>query len=140
MDQVYVQFFIDHWVLIVCFSGTAGVLAFDLSGGFVRGSKAVSVIEAVRLINRENAVVVDLRADANYRKVHVVDAISLPLKQFPDRLRELNKFKDRPIILYCEYGGESSKAGGQLAKAGFATVYRLRGGFIAWQNEKLPIQ
>jgi rhodanese-related sulfurtransferase len=140
MDQIYTDFFLNHWVIFSLFVLVGAILLFDFSGGFIRGSTAISTIEAVRLINRENAILVDLRGDADYRKSHIIDAVHIPLRQIPDRVRELKKYQEQPLIVYCQYGTESAKAGQELAKAGFTKVYRLRGGFLGWENEKLPIQ
>jgi rhodanese-related sulfurtransferase len=95
--------------------------------------------DAVLLINRENALVLDVREDAEYADGHITDARHIPLAQLDARVEELRKFKDKPVLVNCQAGMRSAKACGILKKHGFSKVYNLQGGLNAWQQAKLPV-
>jgi rhodanese-related sulfurtransferase len=84
-------------------------------------------------------VIIDIRDKAQYAKGHIIEAISMPSTELPERIKELEKYRDRSIVLCCQIGDTSPKAGTALAKAGFTKLYRLRGGLLAWQNFHLPL-
>ncbi|MDR5172424.1 rhodanese-like domain-containing protein [Methylobacillus flagellatus] len=100
---------------------------------------AVSASDAVILINRSHAVVLDVRDDAEFAAGHIADAKHIPLAQLPERLKELSKFKDKPVLVYCESGARAGKAAAILAKNEFKQVKQLQGGVKAWQDAKLPL-
>lgn len=100
---------------------------------------AVSASDAVILINRSHAVVLDMRDDAEFAAGHIADAKHIPLAQLPERLKELSKFKDKPVLVYCESGARAGKAAAILAKNEFKQVKQLQGGVKAWQDAKLPL-
>jgi len=92
------------------------------------------------MINRQDAVMVDVREDAEYAKGHVMDARHIPLSQLSARVGELQKFKSKPLIAYCESGTRSGQAVSVLRKQGFEQVFNLTGGFAAWQQAGLPVE
>lgn len=105
-----------------------------------RGAGAsVSANDAVLLINRSGAVVLDIRDDAAFAAGHIAEAKHIPLAQLSDRLKELSKFKEKPVLVCCDNGIQSGKAAVILAKQGFAQVRQLQGGVKAWQEAKLPL-
>ncbi len=132
-----VEFAGNHPVLVAAFLGTLALLLF-LEGGR-RGIKSVGPMEATRLNNHENAIFLDIRDDAEYRSGHIPGAIHIPLKQLPERARELDKYAGRPIIACCRTGNRSGGVAAILAKHGFETVYNLDGGITAWQSANLPV-
>lgn len=103
------------------------------------GVKNLTPNEAVLLINRENAMVLDVRDDAEFANGHITGARNIPLGHLADRLAELQKFKDKPIIVNCQVGGRSAKACDILRKQEFSQIYGLEGGLNAWNEAKLPI-
>ncbi|MCB5190386.1 rhodanese-like domain-containing protein [Methylobacillus arboreus] len=100
---------------------------------------SVNASDAVLLINRSHAVVLDVRDDAEFAAGHIADAKHIPLAQLPDRLKELTRFKDKPMLVYCESGARAGKAVSLLAKHEFKQVQQLQGGVKAWQDAKLPL-
>jgi len=94
---------------------------------------------ATQIMNHDDAVLIDVREDKEYRGGHIAGAIHIPLSQLNKRLTELESYKDRPLLAYCRSGNRSFSAGGKLRKAGFETVYNLAGGIMAWQNAGLPV-
>ncbi|MFZ5511937.1 MAG: rhodanese-like domain-containing protein [Pseudomonadota bacterium] len=124
------------WIIVAFVSGA--MLLWPLVRGRT-GGPAVGPAQATLLINREDAVVVDVREPAEYSQGHIVNARNLPLGQLQKRLTELEKFKDKPLILCCASGNRSASASSTLRKAGFARVYNLAGGVAAWEQAGLPV-
>ena len=129
--------FVGHHPLLV------GTFIALLIGFYVneklRGGKELSPQEAVSLINRSDAVVVDLRDSQEFGAGHIVAALHIPHGSLDTRIDELTKFKARPIILVCRMGQHAGIAGTKLRKAGFNQVMRLNGGMMEWQNSNLPV-
>ncbi|HHH43165.1 MAG TPA: rhodanese-like domain-containing protein [Gammaproteobacteria bacterium] len=129
----------NHPILILAFIGTLGAFFASEIMRRLGGMKSVDPTQATRLSNRENAVFLDTREEKEYREGHIPEAIHIPLKQLPERVAELNKYKELPIIAYCRSGNRSSSIGNILKKNGFENVYNLSGGIAAWQNASLPV-
>ena len=99
---------------------------------------AVSPQDAVRLMN-QGAALLDVRATEAYAAGHIRGARSLPLERLADSVDSLKRYKDKPIIVYCERGSGAAAAMRQLAQLGFGKVVNLRGGLSAWRAEQLPV-
>lgn len=125
-----------HWAALAAFSG--GMLLFDTIRNGAR-KDALSPIEATILINREDAVLIDVRDTGEFSSGHIPNARHFPLADLERRIGELEKFKSRPLILYCASGARSNSALAQLKKAGFERVYNLRGGLQEWERTGQPI-
>jgi rhodanese-related sulfurtransferase len=123
-------------VLIAAISG--GMLLWPLVSQRAGGA-ALSTLEATQLINRKDALVLDIRSSEEYARGHVLNARSMPAAQLSTRVEELQKFKTRPIILTCQNGNASSGPCDTLRKAGFGEVYLLAGGVSAWEQAGLPV-
>jgi rhodanese-related sulfurtransferase len=95
--------------------------------------------QATELINREDAVVVDLRPMADFAKGHILNAINIPMTSLKTQMSQLEKYKKRPVILSCNSGAQSAAACRMLRSSGFEQVYNLKGGLLAWQNSNLPV-
>ena len=102
------------------------------------GGPWVNTAAATHLINREDALVVDVRDPGEYSAGHILGAKNVPLSRLDDG--ELAKRKDRPVIVYCDGGERAGKAISALKKQGFARVVNLSGGIKAWQQAGLPIE
>lgn len=124
------------------------VLVALVSGGmllwpFLRrgtGGPWVNTLEATQLINRSDALVIDLRAPDEYAKGHILGARNIPLADLERRRGELEKHKAKPVIVHCGHGNSSGAGVALLRKNGFASVHNLAGGYAAWQAAGLPIQ
>lgn len=106
--------------------------------GRLSGVKDIGPQEAVMLFNHEDALVLDVREDSEHKDGRIPKARHIPLGQIKNRLGELDKFKDKPIVAVCRTGNRSSRACGELRKAGFAKVHNLAGGMVAWEQAGLP--
>jgi rhodanese-related sulfurtransferase len=102
------------------------------------GGPWVNTAEATHLINREDALVVDVRDPGEYGAGHILGAKNVPLSRLNDA--GVGKRKERPVIVYDEGGERSSKAVSALKKQGFTRVVNLTGGLRAWQQAGLPVE
>ncbi len=138
MEQ-YIEFIGNHYILSLAWLVIFMMLVYSFIGSRLRGYNSANPTMATQLINRENAVVLDVREENEYLKGHIVNAVHIPAGYLNDRLKELEKYKDKPIIVGCRSGQRSAQACAQLKKNGFEKVYNLSGGMMAWQNDNLPL-
>jgi rhodanese-related sulfurtransferase len=134
------QFLESNWPLILILVVSGAMLLWPLFRGRFSAVQEVSAFEATTLINRRNAVLVDVRETKEYDGGRIPNAVHVPQSQLETRAHELKKLAARPVIAYCERGQRSRVAAGALAKLGFAEVYTLRGGLRAWSDAGLPVE
>ena len=127
------------WLVMVAVASGAMLVWPLITKRFMR-SKELGVVEAVQLINRQDAVIVDVREPGEFKAGHIPNARNLPQGQIGERLKELEKFKSRPILVSCATGQRSASACASLQKAGFANVYTLGGGMNAWVQASMPLE
>ncbi|MFM2056114.1 MAG: hypothetical protein RLY71_499 [Pseudomonadota bacterium] len=131
------NFLLDNWIWIVTALVSGGLLLWpSLSGG---GAGAVSASEAVQLINREKAVVVDVCEPTEFAGGHIKGARNIPVGQVADG-KGLPSNKALPLVLVCASGMRASRAAGTLRKAGFERVHVLSGGMSGWREAGLPVE
>jgi rhodanese-related sulfurtransferase len=126
-----------YLVLIACVSGGMLLWPFLRRGA---GGPWVTTLEATQLINRSDALVVDLRNAEDYAKGHILGAKSIPLAELEKRAGELDRHKAKPVILHC---GDGNRAGGGIATLrakGFDKAHNLAGGYAAWLQAGLPVE
>ena len=104
-----------------------------------RGGRSISSQELVHLVNRESALVLDIRDRKEFEAGHIVDAKNIPFASLESRIGELEPWRDRPVVITCKMGQHSGAAGTQLRKAGFENVMRLAGGMTEWRSSSLPV-
>lgn len=138
MEQV-LEFAGNHALLVTAFVAILGALIWNLATD-PGGKNAVDPVTATALINHEDAVVVDVRSMAEFGKSHIIDSINIPLNGFKDQLKQLEKHKNKPIVVCCQSGSRSGAAVRILQKQGFAEAKNLRGGILAWNNANLPMR
>ena len=125
-------------ISIAVFSGI--MLLWSLFGNRFRGIKEVDSAAALQLINHKNAVVLDVRESSEYDAGHVLNAKLVPLGKLKERIGELEKYKNQPIVVVCRSGSRSGTACFILGKQGFSQVFNLAGGVLAWQKSSLPLE
>lgn len=103
-----------------------------------KSGPSLSPQQAISLVNRDNGVFVDLRDAAAFKQGHIVDAQHIPGTKLPERMAELEAFKDKPVVLVCKMGTQAGAAGKQLRGAGFNQVYKMAGGMMEWSSLQLP--
>lgn len=133
------EFITDNVLLIGLALGSGVMLLWPLLSRGAGGVANVSPNEAVLLMNRSNAIVLDVRDDAEFAAGHITDARHIPLAKLAERIKELEKFKDKPILVHCQGGVRSSKACDILRKNEFTKLHNLQGGLNAWIAAKLPV-
>ena len=104
------------------------------------GGHGVTTFEATQLMNRNEALVIDVRDAADFGRGHILGARSFPLADLERRAGELDKHKARPLIVHCGDGNRAGKAIALLRRHGFEKLYNLAGGFAAWQQAGLPTE
>ena len=95
--------------------------------------------EAVRLMNDDDVIVLDVRESSEYSAGHIRDSIHMPISGLVKRLNELDKHKNKPILAVCRSGSRSNSACRTLSKQGFENVSNLSGGIMSWSNANLPV-
>lgn len=134
------QFVANNWYL---FLALAVVLALLVSGPvtqLIHGIKNLSPAQAIQLVNRENGIVVDVCEPTEFRAGHEPNAVNAPLSQLRGYVVNLEKYKNRPVVVSCRAGNRSVRGAVILRKHGFEKVYSLAGGIVAWQRENLPLE
>lgn len=134
------QFIQNNWALILVLLVSGAMLVWPLIQHRVSPMREVGPAQATQLINRKDAVMLDLREPAEYQGGRALRAVHIPLSQLASRGKELSKLTSKPVIAYCERGNRSRMAGSALAKLGFSEVYSLRGGLRAWKDAGLPVE
>lgn len=137
--QEYIDFAGNNPLLII---GFVAVLFFTIKleiSRLTRKYKQVNVNEAVMLLNKDNAIVVDVREDKEVTSGIIKGARHITLSQLPQKIGELSKSKQDPVLVYCRSGSRSGHACNQLTKAGFEDVSNLAGGIMAWESANLPV-
>ena len=133
------KFFIDNWFLFLAAAVSGGVLLWPLINKGVGGGAKVSTNDAVQLINRERAVLIDVSEPAEYAAGHAAGAKSVPLGKL-EASTDLPKNKALPLVVVCPTGTRASRAVTTLNKLGFANARALAGGFNAWRDANLPVE
>jgi len=132
--------FIQNNLLLIAVAFASGAM---LIWPFVRrtaGGPWVSTLQATQMINREDALVLDVREAAEYAKGHILGAKNVPLAELERRAGEFDKHKAKPVIVTCDSGSRSTRAIGLLKGRGFANVVNLSGGYGGWQQAGLPVE
>jgi rhodanese-related sulfurtransferase len=133
-----VKFIVDNWMLILIALSSGGMLAWPM----VRGANAGSLTAqgAVQLINRQRAVVVDVREPDEFAAGHVTGAKNVPLNQLEQKLPTTVKNKTLPLLLVCATGGRAQRAVAMAKKLGYEQAQAVAGGLKSWKDANLPVE
>jgi rhodanese-related sulfurtransferase len=127
------------WLILIAIASGIGLL-WPLVARRLSGIAQLSVNEAVLLINRRDAHVLDVREPGEFSAGHIGGARNIPLGTLKSRLGEIDKWKEQPVLLHCATGNRSQGAAATLKAAGFKDVFNLRGGLGAWQQAGMPVE
>lgn len=133
------EFFRSNILLIGLAVGSGFMLLLPLFKKSAGGVPNLTAAEAVTLINRSNALVLDVRDAAEFASGHIAEATHIPLADLAARIGELKKYQNKTILVNCQRGMRSAKACDILRKAEFTQVNNLHGGLNAWLEAKLPM-
>ncbi|MBL8382060.1 MAG: rhodanese-like domain-containing protein [Burkholderiales bacterium] len=132
------KFVMDNWPLIAVAFVSGAMLIWPYVAGR-RGGARLSTLEATQLINQKDAVVIDIRDQAEFARGHIANSRSFPAKVFEERRAELEKLKSLPVIVSCDSGQRAGPAAEKLRALGLQEVYVLGGGLNAWRDAGLPV-
>lgn len=135
--QSLMEFLQQNWMWITLALTSGALLFWPLIKGTDRQSLIPS--DATRLMNKENAVVIDVRTNDEWAKGHIAGARHIPMPTLQEKIAELTKLKKRPMIICCASGNRATAAATVLRKAGFENVFVLAGGITSWLDAKLPV-
>jgi rhodanese-related sulfurtransferase len=127
------------WTILIAITSGA-MLFWSFFGNRLLGIQEVDHIGAMQLINHKNALVLDVREQSEYDAGHILNSKLIPLGKLSERLGELEKYRERPVVLVCRSGQRSASACSMLGKKGFTQVLNLSGGVTAWQKASLPLE
>lgn len=133
------EFIGNHLFLVMLFISILILLLWNIFGAAMSGIRQVDPAGLTRLVNREEAVLVDVRSAEDYAQRHILNALNIPDAELENRKDELDKYREKPVILYCATGSSSSRMARALAASGFKQVYALKNGLTSWQNANLPL-
>ena len=134
----FLNFLLDHWYLVLAAVTSGALLVWPLASRGTQGGK-VNATEAVRLINREKAVLIDVSEPAEYAAAHAAGARSVPLGGL-ESSQSLPKNKALPLVVVCPTGARATRAAATLKKLGFDNARALAGGLAAWREANLPLE
>ncbi|WAH50846.1 rhodanese-like domain-containing protein [Pseudescherichia vulneris] len=138
--QEIMQFVSRHPIICIAWVVLLGAVLFTTFKGLTSKVKVITRGEATRLINKEEAVVVDLRQRDDFRKGHIAGAVNLlPAEIKANNVGELDKHKSKPIIVVDGSGMQAQEPASALVNAGFTQVYVLKDGVAGWSGENLPL-
>lgn len=132
---IFLEFLTQQWILAAALLAVIIMLVLHEAR---KSGPSLTPQQAINLINAEQGVFLDLRDAADYNKGHIVDAMHIPAGKLVDRIAELEKYRNKPIVLVCKMGQQSGAAGKQLKAQNFERVYKMSGGMMEWGNLQLP--
>ncbi|WP_018862013.1 MULTISPECIES: rhodanese-like domain-containing protein [unclassified Thioalkalivibrio] len=134
------EFLSNHPILTGALLAVVGMILFTEFRRLTRKYRTLSPNEAVRVINQDDSLVLDVREDNEIASGRIGGAKHIPAGSLQKRMDDIAKYKDKPVVVYCRSGNRSAMAASQLTSAGFQDVVNLQGGIQAWQSAGLPIK
>ena len=128
-----------HPILSLSLAGITLALIYNEIAGRLSGVRRIAPAQLTALINRDSALVVDVRPIADFDKGHIAGSKNVQMSQFDPENKQLAPAKALPVVLVCKVGETATAAGKRLRKAGFTNVNVLEGGIQAWQAADLPL-
>ncbi len=138
MEQL-IEFAGNHLFLVGAFVVVLGLVIKSEYDHQTGKANQLDPTAAIRLMNGDDAVVVDVREASDFNKGHIKDAKNIPMSSLKDQLDGVAKSRDKPVLMYCRSGNISGKACRVLKRAGFTNVHNLAGGVLGWQDANLPL-
>jgi rhodanese-related sulfurtransferase len=126
-----------HLIIMAAVSG-GGLLFLSLRGS--GGGSSLNPTQTTQMINREDALVIDVSEPVEFEGGHLPEAKNYPSGKFEERMASLQQYKDKTVILVCQTGARSASAQKMMAKNGFAKAFTLEGGIAAWRGAGLPVK
>lgn len=134
------EFLGNHPILTGALIAIVALILYTEFQRLTRKYRALPPAEAVRVMNQEGALVLDVREDNELSGGRIGGARHIPLGVLKKRVKDIERFKESPVLVYCRTGARSAVAASQLVAAGFTDVTNLKGGIQAWQSAGLPVK
>jgi len=134
------EFISQNIMLVALFIISGGMVVWPTIAKLAGGAREVGTLEATRLMNTGNALVLDIRDTGEFNGGRIPKSKNIPLAEIAKRIDEIARFKDKPVIVACRSNNRAGSAAKLLKQQGFADVYQLAGGFLAWQQASLPVE
>jgi len=134
------EFLLNNWALVLVFLASGAMLVAPDILGFAGPAGELGTLDATRLMNQGATLVLDVRDPQEFAAGHLPRARHIPLADLPNRVSEIDKYKEKPVLVTCAKGTRSSRAARLLRRAGFKSVFHLKGGLAAWQQASLPVE
>lgn len=133
------EFVANHLFLFSLLLSILMLLVWNFYGDVLSGVKVSLPDDVTRLINHDDAKVIDIRSQKEFENGHIIDAINISVDELGNQLDKLKKYKDKGVIFCCASGSVSVKEARKLMNEGFEKVYCLKGGILSWQSANLPL-
>lgn len=137
--QKVLHFIAHHWLIASAFVIALVILIIEETRSRGLGGGRLSPLQVTHFINREQALILDVRESTAFDQGHIVGAMNIAVADFGREKKRLDKYRDRAIIVVCAQGQRSSAIASQLRKEGYLKVYILSGGMNAWKNANMPV-
>lgn len=134
------EFISQNLMLVAIFIVSGIMVLWPTIAKLMQGGREIGTLEATRLMNSGNALVLDIRDTGEFSGGRIPKSKNIPLAEIEKRIDEITKFKDKPVVVTCRANTRSGAATRLLKQRGFSDVYQLAGGFVAWQQASLPVE
>jgi len=132
------EFIGNNLLLCAAFVAVLAMVVYYEYSRMASGLKALSPFAATKLLNSGEALFLDVRDDKEYKAGHITNAKHVPLSNMDKFMHEIEKYKDKDVVIYCESGQRSQRAGAKLRKNGFTRLHHISGGLGEWEKANLP--
>ena len=136
MFPLFLQFLVHKWMLATAWVAVLYMIVFYESR---KSGKPVTPQQLSDMVNRQEALVLDVRDHNDFRQGHITGSLNIPLRDLERRLAEMDAYRDKPVIVVCKMGQSAGTAVRQLREKGFALVFKLGGGITEWTASNLPL-
>ncbi|GAA0358325.1 rhodanese-like domain-containing protein [Bowmanella denitrificans] len=138
--QQFIEFIGNHYLLSSAWVALAVLLVYSLVSSKFSPVKELGTHDVTLLMNKQDALVLDIRSQNEFKKGHILGAKQIPAEKLnKGEFSALENNKDKPIIVVCAMGMTAKRTALQMLKAGFSQVSVLKGGMNAWQSANLPV-
>ncbi len=133
---LFFEFLTQQWIIVGALLTVVAMLWIYETR---KSGQSLTPQQAINLLNAQGGIFVDLRDASDYGKGHIVDSLNIPVAKLDARVAELDKYRDKPVVLVCKMGQSSSAAGKKLNAVGYEKVFRMSGGMMEWGAMQLPL-
>lgn len=135
MDRV-IEFSLNHWDMVLALLATVAMLIFTERR---KAAPSVTPQQATVMGNDDDTLMLDIRSAADFKTGRVLNSKNIPFAELSKRMDDLQKHRDKPVVLICKTGQTAGSAANMLRKDGYEKVYRMTGGMVEWTNQGLPL-